>query len=47
MPPTVEVWSLNHWTAREVPVRFINYVEVKCKAKIVRSPESENTIILL
>ena len=20
MPPAVEVWSLNHWTTREVPV---------------------------
>ena len=20
MPPAVDVWSLNHWTAREVPV---------------------------
>ena len=25
MPPAVEVWSLNHWTAREVPtIDFLN-----------------------
>ena len=23
MPPAVEVWSLNHWTAREVPKLFL------------------------
>ena len=23
MPPAVEVWSLNHWTAREVPILSI------------------------
>ena len=22
MPPTLEAWSLNHWTAREVPLSF-------------------------
>ena len=22
MPPTLEAWSLNHWTAREIPLSF-------------------------
>ena len=25
MPPAVEVWSLNHWTTREVPLSFFLY----------------------
>ena len=25
-PPTVEAWSLNHWTAREVPMYVLYYV---------------------
>ena len=30
-PPAVEVWSLNHWTAREVPQKRDSetYVEVQ------------------
>ena len=23
VPPAVEVWSLNHWTAREVPIHTV------------------------
>ena len=25
VPPAVETWSLNHWTAREVPI-LISYI---------------------
>ena len=25
-PPEVEVWSLNHWTAREVPAKYFKRV---------------------
>ena len=25
MPPAVEAWSLNHWTAREVPASLIHH----------------------
>ena len=26
VPPTVEAWSLNHWTAREVPYRKVLFL---------------------
>ena len=28
MPPVVELWSLNHWTAKEVPEHIIDYTTV-------------------
>ena len=29
MPPALEVWSLNHWTTREVPVTHMNILQTK------------------
>ena len=26
MPPAVEAWNLNHWTAREVPIYILNSI---------------------
>ena len=41
MPPAVEAWSLNHWTAREVPHEYllsINYMQYCGHRLIKRSP---------
>ena len=35
MPPAVEVWSLNHWTTREVPwtLKVLNCISYAAKVK--------------
>ena len=33
LPPAVEAWSLNHWTAREVPGWFLKLQDEKKKTK--------------
>ena len=33
LPPAVEAWSLNHWTAREVPGWFLKLQDEKKKNK--------------
>ena len=39
VPPAVEVWSSNHWTAREVPtavfLKMKKYCEIHCTYKRV------------
>ena len=38
LPPAVEAWSLNHWTAREVPeIRFSQSLELVYIGKLVKN----------
>ena len=47
-PPTREVWSLNHWTTREVPKEIIKEILFFLIAKLVKNlPAMQETLVRL
>ena len=48
MPPAVEVWSLNHWTAREVPiVTFFKWSIIYKNIELLCCTPETNTILYI
>jgi len=33
VPPAMDVWSLNHWTAREIPIKSFNKKRLSLSSK--------------